>query len=151
MKLQLQIITLNSAQLHLSSIISTFLQILTFMNLEIKEFNIENIKSQLNQDTLNLEKDSADTFTQTLWKQVEINDKFAAQIIEALCNEAQHHNKISLIKCKEHENHLYFQERKYVLNLNKLRLCIIQLTHDSVINDHSERAKSYELISQVYW
>jgi len=66
MKLQLQIITLNSAQLHLSSIISTFLQILTFMNLEIKEFNIENIKSQLNQDTLNLEKDSADTFTQTL-------------------------------------------------------------------------------------
>jgi len=66
MKLQLQIITLNLAQLHLSSIISTFLQILTFMNLEIKEFNIENIKSQLNQDTLNLEKDSADTFTQTL-------------------------------------------------------------------------------------
>ena len=36
------------------------------MNLEIKEFNIENIKSQLNQDTLNLEKDSANTFTQTL-------------------------------------------------------------------------------------
>jgi len=66
MKLQLQIITLNSVQLHLSSIISAFLQILTFMNLEIKEFNIENIKSQLNQDTLNLEKDSVDIFTQTL-------------------------------------------------------------------------------------
>ncbi len=68
MKLQLQIITLNSVQLHLSSIISAFLQILTFMNLEIKEFNIENIKSQLNQDTLNLEKDSVDILTQTLWK-----------------------------------------------------------------------------------
>jgi len=66
MKLQLQIITLNSVQLHLSSIISAFLQILTFMNLEIKEFNIENIKSQLNQDTLNLEKDSVDILTQTL-------------------------------------------------------------------------------------
>ena len=34
-----------------------------------------------------------------------------------------------------------------MLNSNKLRLRIIQLVHDSVINDHSERAKSYELIS----
>jgi len=44
------------------------LQILVFMNLEIKEFNVENIKSQLNQDTLNLDEDSADILTQTLWK-----------------------------------------------------------------------------------
>jgi len=66
MKLQLQIITLDSVQLHLFSIISTFLQILAFMNLEIKEFNIENIKSQLDQDILNLDEDSADILTQTL-------------------------------------------------------------------------------------
>ncbi len=38
-----------------------------------------------------------------------------------------------------------------MLNLNKLRLHIIQLTHDNVVNDHSERAKSYELISWIYW
>jgi len=68
-----------------------------------------------------------------------------------LCNEARHHNKISLIKCEEHENHLYFQERKYMLNSDKLHLHIIQLTHDNIIDDHSERAKSYELISRVYW
>jgi len=67
-----------------------------------------------------------------------------------LRNEAQHHNKISLVECEEHENHLYFQERKYVLNSDKLHFHIIQLIHDSVINDHSEKAKSYELISQVY-
>jgi len=36
------------------------------MNLKIKEFNIENIKSQLNQDTLNLDEDSANILTQTL-------------------------------------------------------------------------------------
>ncbi len=88
MKLQLQIIILNSVQLHLFLIISASLQILTFMNLEIKEFDVENVKSQLDQDILNLNEDFVDTFTQTLWKQVEINDKFAAQIIEALCNEA---------------------------------------------------------------
>ncbi len=151
MKLQSQIIALNSVQLHLFSIISASSQILTFMNLEIEEFDVENIKSQLNQNTLNLDEDSADTLTHTLWKQVEINDKFAAQIIKVLCNEAWHHNKIFLVECEEHENHLYFQERKYVLNSDKLRLCIIQLTHDNVINDHSERAKSYELISWIYW
>ncbi len=151
MKLQSQIIILNSVQLHLFSIISAFLPILVLMNLEIEEFDVENIKSQLDQDILNLDKDFADILTQTLWKQVEINDKFAAQIIEVLCNEARHHNKISLVKYEEHENHLYFQERKYMLNSDKLCLCIIQLTHDNVVNDHSERAKSYELISQIYW
>ncbi len=151
MKLQSQNIALDSVQLHLFSVISALLQILALMNLEIEEFDVENIKSQLDQDILNLDEDSADILIQTLWKQVEINDKFAVQIIEALCNEAQHHNKIFLVKYEEHKNHLYFQERKYVLNSNKLRLHIIQLIHDSVINDHSERAKSYELISWVYW
>ena len=76
MKFQSQIITLDSVQLHLFSVISALLQILTFMNLEIEEFNVENVKSQLNQDTLNLDEDSADILTQTLWKQVKINDKF---------------------------------------------------------------------------
>jgi hypothetical protein len=66
MKLQSQIIALDSIQLHLFSITSASLQILTFMNLKIKEFNIENIKSQLNQDILNLDEDFVDTFTQTL-------------------------------------------------------------------------------------
>ncbi len=151
MKLQSQIIALNSVQLYLFSVISTLLQILVLMNLKIKEFDVENIKSQLDQDILNLDEDSADILTQTLWKQVKINDKFAAQIIEVLRNEAQHHNKISLVECEEYEKHLYFQERKYMLNSNKLHLCIIQLAHDSVVNDYSEKAKSYELISWVYW
>ncbi len=66
MKLQSQIIALNSVQLHLFLIISALLQILALMNLEIEEFDVENIKSQLNQDTLNLDEDSADTLTQTL-------------------------------------------------------------------------------------
>jgi len=66
MKLQSQIIALDSVQLHLFSVISAFLQILVFMNLEIEEFNVENIQSQLDQDTLNLDEDFADILTQTL-------------------------------------------------------------------------------------
>ncbi len=44
------------------------MQILAFMNLEIEEFNVKDVKFQLDQDTLNLDEDSTDTFTQTLWK-----------------------------------------------------------------------------------
>ncbi len=63
MKFQSQIIILDSVQLHLFSVILTSSQILTFMNLKIEEFNIKNIKFQLNQDILNLDEDSADTLT----------------------------------------------------------------------------------------
>jgi len=66
MKLQSQIIALDLVQLHLSLIISASLQILVLMNLEIEEFDVENIKSQLDQDILNLDEDSADILTQTL-------------------------------------------------------------------------------------
>ncbi len=151
MMLQSQIIILDSVQLHLFSVFSVLSLTLALMNLKVEEFNVKDVESQLDQDISNLNEDSADTFTQTLWEQVEVNDMFAAQIIEALCSEARHHNKISLVEYEEHENHLYFQKRRYVVNFNKLRLCIIQLAHDNVVNDHSERVKSYELISQVYW
>jgi len=33
------------------------------MNLEVKEFNVKNVESQLNQDISNLDEDFADTFT----------------------------------------------------------------------------------------
>ncbi len=68
MKLQSQIIALDSVQLHLFSVISALSQILALMNLEIEKFNVENVKSQLNQNTLNLDEDSADILTQTLWE-----------------------------------------------------------------------------------
>ncbi len=45
MKLQSQIIILDSVQLHLFSVISASLQILTFMNLKIEKFDVENVKS----------------------------------------------------------------------------------------------------------
>jgi len=36
------------------------------MNLEIEEFNVEDVKFQLDQDTLNLDEDFADILIQTL-------------------------------------------------------------------------------------
>ncbi len=68
MMFQSQIIILNSIQLHLFSVFSILSLTLAFINLEVKEFNVEDVKSQLDQNILKLDEDSADTFTQTLWK-----------------------------------------------------------------------------------
>ncbi len=125
MMLQSQIIILDSVQLHLFSVFLVSSLTLTFMNLEVEEFNVKNVEFQLNQDISNHNEDSADTFTQTLWKQVKVNDMFATQIIEALCSEAHHHNKIFLVECEKHKNHLYFQEKRYIFNFDKLHLRII--------------------------
>ena len=151
MMLQSQIIALDPIQLHLSPVSPAPPLILAPMNLETEESDVEDAEPQLDQDIPDLDEDPADTPTQTLWEQAEANDTFAAQIIEALRNGARHHNKIPLAECEEHENHLYFRERRYVPNSDKLRLRIIQLAHDSVAGGHPGRAKSYELVSRAYW
>ena len=120
------------------------------MDLDPEESNPDDAELQLNQETSDPHEDSADTLTQTLWDQAESNDKFALQILETLCSEAHHHNRIPLAECEECQNSLYFCGRKYVPNSNCLCLQIIQLAHDSTADDHSERVKCYKLISWAY-
>ena len=106
---------------------------------------------QLNQEILNLNEDSADIPTQTLWDQVTSCDEFASQVLKALHNGVQYNSRIPLAECKNQVNSLYFCRRKYVSNSNYLHLQIIQLAHDSVTGEHSERAKCYNLVSHAYW
>ena len=151
--LQCRIIALNSIQLHLVLLQSLSFIALVSMNLKFKELKleVEDSESQLNQETLDSEEDSVDVLTQTLWNQVEDNDKFAFQILEALCKKVQYHSKILLAECENLDNFLYFRDRKYISNFNHLHLRIIQLAHDNVADEHSERAKCYDLVSRVYW
>ena len=62
-----------------------------------------------------------------------------------------YNSRISLTECENQVNSLYFYRRKYVSNSNCLRLQIIQLARNSVADEHSERAKCYNLVSHVYW
>ena len=121
------------------------------MNFDSKELNFDDAEFQLDQETSDSHEDSADILTQTLWDQVESNDKFALQILKTFCSRAHHYNRIPLAECEKHQNSLYFHERKYILNSNYLHLQIIQLAHDSTADDHSERVKCYKLVSQTYW
>ena len=149
--LQCQIIVLNFIQLHLCSALSLSPIILVSMNMETEEPEVDDIKPQLDQRESDSEDDSADVLTQTLWEQAETQDQFAPQVLEALCSKVQHHSQISLAECEEWNNSLYFWDRKYVLNSDCLYLQIIQLTHDSIAEEHSGKLKTYELVSYTYW
>ena len=150
-KTQCQSITLDFIQLHLFLIQFLSLVTLVFINLDSKESNPDDTKSQLDQKTSDSHKNSADTFIQTLWDQTESNDKFALQILKTLHSRAHYHNKISLTECEECQNFLYFHRKKYISNLNYFHLWIIQFAHDSTIDNHSKKVKCYKLISQIYW
>ena len=71
------------------------------MNFNSKKFNLDNTKPQLNQETSDSHKDSADIPTQTLWNQTESNDKFALQILKIFCSRVYHYNKIFLTECEK--------------------------------------------------
>ena len=120
------------------------------LNTENPEPETNDPEPQLDQEILNLNEDSADVSTQTLWDQVTSCNEFASQVLKALHNEVQYNSRIFLVKCENQVNSLYFHRRKYVSNLNHLYLWIIQLVYDSVADEHSERAKCYDLVSHAY-
>ena len=66
------------------------------MNLNLEEFNPDNIEFQLNQETSDFHKNSANILTQTLWNQAENNDKFILQILKTFYSKIHHYNKILL-------------------------------------------------------
>lgn len=149
--LQCRTVTLDPIQLHLSPMPPLTPITLAPMDLDQEEIEINEPEPQLDQGDLDPDDEPADVPTQTLWEQAESNDQFAPQVLEALRSGARHHSKIPLAECEERNNSLYFRDRKYVPNSDRLRLRIIQLAHDSVAGGHPGRSKCYELVSRAYW
>ena len=146
-----RIIIFDLIQLHFCFISFIFFVTLILMNMRIIKLNVDDVKSQLNQREIDFEKDLIDIFTQTLWEQVETNNKFAFQILETFRNETRHHSKISFVECEKRNHSLYFRDKKYVFNFDRFRLRIIQCAHDNIIEKYSKKVKCYELVNRVYW
>ena len=149
--LQCRTIALDPIQLHLCPASPTPSITLAPMDTESEEPDVDDVEPQLNQKEFDPDEDPADISTQTLWEQAENQNEFAPQVLEALRSGTRHHSKIPLAECEERNKSLYFRDRKYVPNSNRLRLRIIQLAHDSVAGGHPGRAKCYKLISHAYW
>jgi hypothetical protein len=113
----------------------------------LEEFDLE--ESQLNIDLTNL--DEEDLFTQLLWEQILKRNRFASRILEILRNNERHHSRIQLVECEDREDFFFFRNKRYVSRSNRLRLRIIKLAHDSVVEEHSDRSKCHELINRIYW
>ena len=142
---------LDPIQLHLSPMPPPLPVTLAPVDLDYEEPEPDNLEPQLDQEGPDPDDDPTDVPTQTLWEQAESNDQFAPQVLEALRSGARHHNRIPLAECEERNNSLYFRDRKYVPNSDRLRLRIIQLAHDSIAGGHPGRSKCYELVSRAYW
>ena len=113
-KLQCKIVILNFIQFHSNSIQLKLQIFLILMNMNFEKLEFNNLKSQLNQETFNSNENSIDVSIQTLWEQVEINDKFVFQILKVFRNKVRYHNKNFLAKCENRNNSLYFRDKKYV-------------------------------------
>ena len=92
------------------------------MNMETEEPEVNDVKPQLDQGEPDPKDDPADVPTQTLWEQAETQDQFAPQVLKALRSGARHYSQIPLTECEEQNNSLYFRDRKYVPNSDRLRL-----------------------------
>lgn len=62
----------------------------------------------------------------------------------------KYHNDIQLAECENRDGILYFRNKRYVPQFDKLRLRLIQLAHDSIAKGHPGLAKCHELVSRNY-
>ena len=66
------------------------------------------------------------------------NDTLVTEMFDALRSGAQRNRTLSLVDCRR-VNKLFYQDRLYVLDNNKLRLQIIQGSHDTPAAGHPGR------------
>ena len=101
-------------------------------------------------DQTNPGQDPTDVPTQLLWEQALEQDQFSLKVLDMLRNNVRYHNGIQLAECEDKEGILYFRNRRYVPNSDRLRFRLIQQAHDSIAGGHPGRSKCYELMNRSY-
>jgi len=56
-----------------------------------------------------------------------------------------------LIECEIQNNQLFYQENLVILNSEFLWFKILEFAHNAVMTEHSDCAKIYEIVQQVYY
>ncbi len=82
---------------------------------------------------------------------VYFNDEWVQIMITVLKNDQRKFKEFSLAKCMLQSDWVYYRDRLLILEDEKLRLCLFQLSHDMSIASHSERVKIYEILSHHYY
>ena len=72
--------------------------------------------------------------------------------MQQLHNSEWHFKKITLSECTEVNEQLHYRECVYIPDHHLLWLCLCKEHHDNSVAEHSEKAKTYELlICNYYW
>ncbi len=81
---------------------------------------------------------------------VYFNDEWVQIMITALRDDQRKLKEFSLAKCMLRSDRVYYRDRLLIFEDEKLRLRLLQLSHDTSIASHSERVKIYEILSRHY-
>ncbi len=82
---------------------------------------------------------------------VYFNDEWVQIMITALRDDQRKLKEFSLAKCTLRSDRVYYRDRLLIFKDEKLRLRLLQLSHDTSIVNHSERVKIYEILSRHYY
>ena len=72
-------------------------------------------------------------------------------MITALKDDQRKLKEFSLAKCILRNDQVYYKDKLLIFKDEKLRLRLLQLSHDTSIASHSERVKIYEILSRHYY
>ncbi len=72
-------------------------------------------------------------------------------MITALRTKQQRLKEFPLAECQLRNNQVYYRNQLLVPEDEELRLRIIQLCHDTSVANHSNRVKTYEILSRYYY
>ena len=80
-----------------------------------------------------------------------VHDSWIQSILIIVKISQQQHKEIMLTECKLWNNWLFYYNNFIVSNFEFLRFKILEFAHDAAIVEHSDCAKIYEIIQQVYY
>ena len=79
------------------------------------------------------------------------HDSWIQSILTMIKTSQQQHKKIMLTECEIWNNWLFYQENLIVLNSELLWFKILEFVYDVTVAEHSDHAKTYEIIQWVYY
>ena len=80
-----------------------------------------------------------------------VHDSWIQLILTAVKISQQQHKKIMLIKYELQNNWLFYCDNLVILNFESLRFKILEFAHDVTIAEHSNHAKIYKIVQQIYY
>ncbi len=79
------------------------------------------------------------------------NDEWVQIVITALRDDQRKLKEFPLAECTLRSDRVYYRDRLLIPEDEKLRLRLLQLSHDTSIASHSGRVKTYEILSRHYY